>query len=66
VLSPSGRGADESVSGLTEGPHASRFAVLVPHQATAELVRDGSRWLIRRMRIENAWYTGDPIAIFGG
>jgi SnoaL-like domain len=30
-----------------------------------ELVRDGDRWVIRRMRIENAWYTGDPTAIFG-
>jgi hypothetical protein len=29
------------------------------------LVRDGRRWLIRRMRIDNAWFTGDPAAIFG-
>ncbi|MEV6107134.1 nuclear transport factor 2 family protein [Streptomyces sp. NPDC051940] len=29
------------------------------------LVRDGSRWLIHRMRIENTWLTGDPRAIFG-
>jgi hypothetical protein len=25
-----------------------------------ELVRDGDRWLIRRMRIDNAWFTGEP------
>lgn len=30
-----------------------------------ELIRDGERWVIRRMRIENTWYTGDPTAIFG-
>ncbi|MET8427019.1 nuclear transport factor 2 family protein [Nocardia sp. NPDC004860] len=31
-----------------------------------ELQREGDRWLIRRMRIDNAWYTGDPTAIFEG
>jgi hypothetical protein len=30
-----------------------------------ELLRDGDRWLIHRMRIDNAWYTGDPRAVFG-
>jgi hypothetical protein len=30
-----------------------------------DLVRDGDRWRIRRMRIENTWFTGDPVAIFG-
>ncbi|GIJ51770.1 hypothetical protein Val02_86560 [Virgisporangium aliadipatigenens] len=28
------------------------------------LVRDGSRWVVRSMRIENVWYTGTPAAIF--
>ncbi|GIH95716.1 nuclear transport factor 2 family protein [Planobispora siamensis] len=28
------------------------------------LVRDGDRWVIRRLRIENVWFTGDPVAIF--
>jgi hypothetical protein len=28
------------------------------------LVRDGERWVIRRLRIDNAWFTGDPAAIF--
>jgi hypothetical protein len=23
------------------------------------------RWVIQRLRIDNAWYTGDPLAIFG-
>jgi hypothetical protein len=31
-----------------------------------DLVRDGERWVIGRLRIDNAWYTGDPSAIFGG
>jgi hypothetical protein len=26
----------------------------------------GSRWVIRTMRIDNVWFTGDPKAIFGG
>lgn len=43
------------------GTHA-----LLKNPYTVELVRDGSRWLIRRMRIENTWFTGDPVAIFGG
>lgn len=29
-----------------------------------DLVRDGTRWVMRRIRIDNAWYTGDPEAIF--
>lgn len=43
------------------GTHA-----LLKNPYTVELVRDGNRWLIRRMRIENTWFTGDPVAIFGG
>ena len=43
------------------GTHA-----LLKNLYTVELVRDGHRWVIRRMRIENTWYTGDPTAIFGG
>jgi SnoaL-like domain len=38
---------------------------LLKNPYTAGLVRDGSRWLIRRMRISNTWLTGDPAAIFG-
>ncbi|WP_049561858.1 nuclear transport factor 2 family protein [Nonomuraea sp. SBT364] len=30
----------------------------------ADLVRDGDRWVMRRVRIDNAWFTGDPNAIF--
>lgn len=28
------------------------------------LVRDGDRWVMRHVRIENIWYTGEPTAIF--
>ncbi|GAB3959192.1 hypothetical protein GCM10029978_005750 [Actinoallomurus acanthiterrae] len=38
---------------------------LLKNPYDVELVRDGDRWVIRRVRIENAWYTGDPTAIFG-
>jgi hypothetical protein len=30
-----------------------------------ELVRDGARWTMRRIRIDNVWYTGEPKVIFG-
>ncbi|WP_030243786.1 nuclear transport factor 2 family protein [Streptomyces sp. NRRL S-350] len=30
-----------------------------------ELVRHGDRWVIRRLRIDNSWFTGEPAAIFG-
>ncbi|MBP0454849.1 nuclear transport factor 2 family protein [Kitasatospora sp. RG8] len=42
------------------GTHA-----LLKNPYTVDLVRDGSRWLILRMRIDNTWYTGDPVAVFG-
>jgi hypothetical protein len=29
-----------------------------------DLVRDGDRWVIRHVRIDNTWFTGDPLAIF--
>jgi hypothetical protein len=31
-----------------------------------DLVRDGERWVMRRVRIDNVWYAGDPTAIFTG
>ncbi|MEU8921999.1 nuclear transport factor 2 family protein [Kitasatospora sp. NPDC048545] len=43
------------------GTHA-----LLKNPYTVDLVREGGRWLIRRMRIDNAWFTGDPKAVFGG
>lgn len=48
------RSSDHSTYALLKNPY------------DVDLIRDGDRWLIRRMRIDNAWYTGDPAAIFGG
>ncbi|MGW4892664.1 nuclear transport factor 2 family protein [Kitasatospora sp. NPDC004240] len=45
--------ADPTVHALLKNPYR------------VELVRDGGRWLIRRMRIENTWLVGDPVAVFG-
>ncbi|WP_327355063.1 nuclear transport factor 2 family protein [Streptomyces sp. NBC_01304] len=45
--------ADPSTYALLKNPYA------------VELVRDGDRWLIRHMRIDNTWFNGDPTAIFG-
>ncbi|MGK3208289.1 nuclear transport factor 2 family protein [Amycolatopsis sp. MEPSY49] len=42
------------------GTHA-----LLKNRYDVRLVRDGDRWVMRRVVIENAWYTGDPAAIFG-
>ncbi|MEA5360127.1 nuclear transport factor 2 family protein [Amycolatopsis sp., V23-08] len=38
---------------------------LLKNRYDVDLVRDGDRWVLRRVVIENAWYTGDPAAIFG-
>lgn len=46
--------ADRAVFALLKNPY------------DVDLVRDGERWVIRHLRIDNAWYTGDPTAIFGG
>ncbi|MGH8878110.1 MAG: nuclear transport factor 2 family protein [Stackebrandtia sp.] len=37
---------------------------LLKNRYDADLSRDGHRWLITRLRIDNSWYTGDPAAIF--
>ena len=37
---------------------------LLKNPYDVDLVRDGERWVIRRIRIDNAWFTGDPAAIF--
>ncbi|MFE9368459.1 nuclear transport factor 2 family protein [Streptomyces sp. NPDC006711] len=38
---------------------------LLKNPYDVDLVRDGDRWVIRQLRIDNAWYTGNPTAIFG-
>ena len=49
---------------LLTADHAT-FALL-KNPYDVDLVRDGERWVMRRVRIANAWFTGDPTAIFGG
>ncbi|NEV91305.1 nuclear transport factor 2 family protein [Streptomyces tendae] len=57
------------LTALVEAQHvlvdASDTRALLKNPYTVDLVRDGSRWLIRRLRIDNTWLTGDPRAIFG-
>lgn len=48
---------------LTADP--GTFALL-KNPYDVDLIRDGDRWVIRHIRIDNAWYTGDPAAIFAG
>lgn len=48
---------------LPTGDH-SRHALLKNLYAV-ELVRDGARWVITRMHIDNVWFTGDPKVIIG-
>ncbi|PKT71272.1 nuclear transport factor 2 family protein [Streptomyces populi] len=38
---------------------------LLKNPYDVDLVRDGDRWVIRRLRIDNTWYTGEPTVIFG-
>ncbi|WP_331723705.1 MULTISPECIES: nuclear transport factor 2 family protein [unclassified Streptomyces] len=38
---------------------------LLKNPYDVDLVRDGERWVIRRLRIDNTWFTGEPTAIFG-
>ncbi|MFF4236309.1 nuclear transport factor 2 family protein [Actinomadura geliboluensis] len=57
------------LTALVEAQHLlsadhSTFALL-KNPYDVELVRDGRRWVVRRMRIDNTWYRGDPAAIFG-
>lgn len=57
------------LTALVEAQHLltddhSTFALL-KNPYDVELVRDGRRWVVHRMRIDNAWYRGDPAAIFG-
>ncbi|MDX6238954.1 MAG: hypothetical protein QOG10_3769 [Kribbellaceae bacterium] len=42
----------------------SRYALLKNLYAV-DAVREGSRWVMRHVRIDNVWYTGDPRVITG-
>lgn len=48
---------------LRTGDHGTH--ALLKNLYAVDLVRDDRRWVIRRLRIDNVWFTGDPTAIFG-
>ncbi|WP_285469944.1 nuclear transport factor 2 family protein [Actinokineospora globicatena] len=63
-------GDTASLSAIVEAQHLpaadhSRHALLKNLYA-ATLVRDGKRWRIKHVTIDNVWYTGDPQVIVGG
>lgn len=41
-----------------------RTHALLKNLYAVDLIRDTQRWVIRRVRIDNVWYRGDPAAIF--
>ncbi len=47
---------------LPKGDHGRHL--LLKNFYTVELSRDGSRWVIDHMLIENVWFTGDPEVLF--
>jgi hypothetical protein len=58
------------LSAIVEAQHLlssdhSKFALLKNFYET-ELVRAGSVWVLRRIRIDNSWYLGEPALFFGG
>ncbi|GAA2624308.1 nuclear transport factor 2 family protein [Actinomadura fulvescens] len=60
-------GDTAELTALVEAQHVlqdgSQHALLKNIYAV-ELVRDGERWLIGRLRIDNVWHTGSPKVIF--
>ncbi|MQY05816.1 nuclear transport factor 2 family protein [Actinomadura macrotermitis] len=56
------------LTALVEAQHLltadHRVHALLKNPYDVELARDGGRWVITRMRIDNTWLTGDPAAIF--
>lgn len=62
-------GDEAGLTALVEAQHLpgadhSRH-LLLKNLYEVELVRDGRRWLMRRVRVDNLWYTGDPQVILG-
>ncbi|WP_230860736.1 nuclear transport factor 2 family protein [Actinoplanes aureus] len=62
-------GDTAALTALVEAQHVltadpGTFALL-KNRYDVELVRDGARWVMTRVRIDNVWLTGDPVAIFG-
>jgi SnoaL-like domain len=63
-------GDHAALTALAEAQHLLKadhgVHALLKNRYDVDLVRDRERWVIRRMTIENVWYTGDPVAIFSG
>jgi hypothetical protein len=61
-------GDTAALTALVEAQHVliARPAThaLLKNRYDVALLRDGRRWVMSRVRIENVWYTGDPAAIF--
>jgi len=56
------------LTALVEAQHlltADHRHALLKNLYAVHLVRDGERWVIRQLHIDNIWYTGEPEAIFG-
>lgn len=62
-------GGTAHLSALVEAQHlliADRTKhALLKNPYDVDLVRDGDRWVIRRLVIDNTWFVGEPTAIFG-
>lgn len=56
------------LAALVEAQHGSRDdhsrQLLLKNRYSVELVREGSRWAITHMGIENIGFTGDPGVLF--
>ncbi|MET9360752.1 nuclear transport factor 2 family protein [Streptomyces sp. NPDC006632] len=57
------------LTALVEAQHLliadrARYALL-KNPYDVDLVRDGDRWVVRRLVIDNTWFVGEPTAIFG-
>jgi len=48
---------------LPQADHSRHF--LMKNLYAVELVRDGHRWVMRRLVIDNVWFTGDPRVLLG-
>lgn len=63
-------GARATLSALVEAQHLPRNDhsrhLLLKNLYTADLSRQGDRWVIEALRIGNVWLTGDPSVLFPG
>lgn len=61
-------GDTATLSALVEAQHLltadPSVRALLKNRYDVALVRDGRRWVISAIRVENVWFTGDPGAIF--